>query len=93
MNKIFNLSLYTKSFLHLGDICKFVQFRSNSKFLWNVKRPNQAHCEMTPFVIFNAKKLKLVNTINEPMKQPNNITVISKKGICQLNNFGMLEVL
>jgi hypothetical protein len=48
---------------------------------------------MTPFVIFNAKKLKLVNTINEPMKQPNNITVISKKGICQLNNFGMLEVL
>jgi hypothetical protein len=26
------------------------------------------------------------------MKQPNNIVVISKRGICQLNNFGMLEV-
>ncbi len=38
-------------------------------------------------------KLKLVNTINKPMKQPNNIVLISKRGICQLNNFGMLEVL
>jgi hypothetical protein len=27
------------------------------------------------------------------MKQPNNIVMISKRGICQLNNFGMLEVL
>jgi hypothetical protein len=55
-----------------------------------MKRPNQAHYEMTPFVIFNSKS---INTINKPMKQLNNITVISKRGICQLNNFGMLKVL
>jgi hypothetical protein len=34
-----------------------------------------------------------VATINKPMKQPNNIAMISKRGICQLNNFGILEVL
>jgi hypothetical protein len=39
------------------------------------------------------KKLKSINTINKPMKQPKNITMISKRGIYQLNNFGMLEVL
>ncbi len=38
-------------------------------------------------------KLKSVNIINKPMKQPNNIVMISKRGICQLHNFGMLEVL
>jgi len=48
-----------KTILHLGDICKSIQFRSNCKFLWNVKRPNQVHYEMTLFVIFNSKLIKI----------------------------------
>jgi len=39
------------------------------------------------------KKLKSINIVNKPIKQPNNIVVISKTRICQLNNFEMLKVL
>jgi hypothetical protein len=48
-----------KTFLRSGDICKSVEFRSNCKFLWNVKRPNQVHYEVTPFVRFNSKEIKM----------------------------------
>jgi hypothetical protein len=33
-------------------------------------------------VLFSFQKLKSINTINKPMKQPNNIDVISKRRIC-----------
>ncbi len=48
-----------KTFLCLGDIYKSVQFRPNCKFMWNEKRPNQPHYEMTPFVIFNSKEIEI----------------------------------
>ncbi len=48
-----------KTFLRLSEICKSIQFRSNYKFLWNVKRPNQLHYEMTLFVIFNSNEIKI----------------------------------
>jgi hypothetical protein len=57
------------------------------------EKAHQAHYEMTPFLIFNSKEIEINKHINKPMKQPNNIVVISKWGICQLNNFGMLKVL
>jgi hypothetical protein len=47
---------------------------------------------MTPFVIFNSKEIEINKHRQKPMKQPNNIVVISKTGICQLNNFEMLKV-
>jgi len=48
-----------KTFLCLANICKLVQLKSNCKLLWIVKRPNQAHYEMTLFVIFNSKEIEI----------------------------------
>jgi hypothetical protein len=48
-----------KAFLRLSDICKSIQFKLNYKLLWNVKRPNQVHYEMTPFVIFDSKEVQI----------------------------------
>jgi hypothetical protein len=48
---------------------------------------------MTHFSYSIQKKLKSININNKPMKQLNNIVVISKRKICKFNNFGMLEVL
>ncbi len=44
-----------KTFLHLGDLCKSIQLKSSCK----LKRPNQIDYEMTPFVIFNSKLIKI----------------------------------
>jgi hypothetical protein len=48
---------------------------------------------MTPFVIFNSKEIEINKHHQQAHEQPNNIVVISKTRICQLNNYGMLKVL
>jgi hypothetical protein len=57
------------------------------------ERPNQGHYEMIPFVIFNSKEIKNSKHHQHTHETSNNITVISNRGMCQLNNFGMFEVL
>jgi hypothetical protein len=70
-----------------------MQFRSNCKLLRDVKRPNQPHYEMSPLFIFNSKEIE----ISKHHQQAHEITQQHccdiKKGVCQLNNFGMLKVL
>jgi len=57
------------------------------------EKPNQTHNEMTPFVIFNSKEIKISKHHQQAHETTKQHYYDIKRGICQLNNFGILEVL